>query len=107
MQRPAQRVLRSVFQCVQTDRVHACDKPEDVVEEAIVGDERDAKAQGGSGHPSIGVVVPLAQCMADALAVDAVLGVDELGSGVDSLGFVDPCFEFECPGRPTASLQRP
>jgi hypothetical protein len=56
---------------------------------------------------SIGAVVPPAQCMADAFAVDAVLGVDELGTGVDNLGFVDPCFEFECPGRPTASLQRP
>ena len=50
--------VRQGFQC----------QPWDVLEDAIVGDEGDAKTQGGSGHPSIGVVVPLAQGMADALA---------------------------------------
>ena len=83
-------------------------QPGDVVEDAIDGDERDAKAQGGSGHPSIGVVVPLPQCMADALAVDAELGVDEdeFRTRVYDLSFVDPRFELEHPGLSPASSQR-
>ncbi len=90
--------VRQGFQC----------QPWDVLEDAIVGDEGDAKTQGGSGHPSIGVVVPLAQGMADALADNAELGIDkdEVWTRVHDLSFVDPRFELEHPGRSPASSQR-
>ena len=47
-----------------------------VLEDAVIGDEGDAEAQGGRRDPSVGVVFPLAQGMPDALAGDAELGVD-------------------------------
>jgi hypothetical protein len=44
----------------------------------------------------------------EPLGPGAELSVDEyaVGTGVDDLGFVDPCFELEHPGRPPPSLQR-
>ncbi len=65
-------------------------QPWDVIEDGIVGDEGDTKTQGGSGHPSIGVVVPLAQGMADAFAGNAELGIDkdEIRTRVHDLSLV-------------------
>lgn len=59
-----------------------------VLEDAVVGDERDAEAERGGGDPSVGVVLALTEAVPDALAGDAKIGVeaDQVTSGVHDFG---------------------
>lgn len=71
-------------------------EPGGVVEDAVVGDQRDVEAEGSGCDPAIGVVLALAEGMADAFAVDAKAGIGEheVGAGVDGLGHRDAGFEL-------------
>ncbi len=79
-----------------------------VAEDSVVGDERDPKAQCGSGDPAVGVVLALGERMAGGLAVGSKLGVDEyeLGAGVNDLGLMDLGVELELPRCAPAVTER-
>jgi len=67
-----------------------------VLEDAVVRDEGDVEAKRGGGDPAVGVMVALAEGMADVLAGDAQLGVgaNQVVAGVDDLGAGDSCLEM-------------
>ncbi len=69
------------------------------MEDAVVGDKRDVEAEGGGRDRAVGVVLALAEGMADAFAVDAKtrIGAHEIGAGVDGLSRCDPGFELAHP----------
>lgn len=81
------------------------DQPRRILEDAVVGHQRDAEAQCGGGDPAVGVVFALAQGMADTLTGNAELdvGPDEVVAGVDYLGAGDLSLEStQASAAPTA-----
>lgn len=78
------------------------------LEDAVIRDERYAKAQCRGGDPSVGVVLALAKGVSGALAGYTELDVDadELVSGVDDLGPGDLCFETAQAGVAPTTAQR-
>lgn len=58
-----------------------------VLEDAVVGDQRNPESDGRGGDPTVGIMLTLAERVAGALAGDAEFGVgaDEIGAGEDDL----------------------
>ena len=78
-----------------------------MLEDAVVGHQRDAKSQRGGRDPAVGVVLSLAERVAGSLAGDAERDVGgEVGAGVDNLGSRDLSFEAGRAGSAPASADR-
>jgi hypothetical protein len=77
-------------------------------EDPVVGDERNAKPQRGRGNPAIGIVLSLAERVADGFAIHSQLraDLDKLRAGVDDLGALDLRVELEHPCWAPAAAQR-
>lgn len=83
-------------------------KPGDVAEDAVVGDQRDTKAYRGRRDPAVGVVLTLAEGVADPLALGSEPRISEhqLWPRVDRLGRGDAGFELARPGLAPGASQR-
>jgi hypothetical protein len=86
------------------------------LEDSVVRHQRDPEAEGSGCDPSVGVVLALAEGVADVHAVGAKLGVDtyKVVPGVDDLGRIDlgvklasrasPQFRCSAPYRSSATV---
>lgn len=77
-------------------------------EDAVIGDQRDTKPYRGCRDPAVGVVLTLAEGVADALALgpEARIGEHQLGPRVDRLGRGGAGFELSRPGLAPVASER-
>ena len=70
------------------------------MEDPVVGDQWNAKPQGCRRDPAVGVVLTLAERVANRFAIRSQLCADlnKLRAGMDDLGALDLRVELEHPG---------